>query len=158
MRHPRRGPRINVQARLISSIRRCDGNGCIIGFPWQPGPEDDTDRPVIVSLTEFKAYSFWSFPDIVRRGAQLQRGWYGLPGAVRVHLWADPLTRRTGSVSVWTDRRSLYRWVQLPLHRTIMHRYRTRGTLRSTLWESESPDRNSILVQAKRRIASGEFS
>jgi heme-degrading monooxygenase HmoA len=156
--NPRCGPRINVQARLVSSIRRCGGDGGIIWFPWQPGPEDDTDRPVIVSLTEFTAYSLWSFPDIVRRGTQLQLGWYGLPGAVRVHLWADPLTHRAGSVSVWADRRSLYRWVQLPLHRTIMHRYRTRGTVRSTLWESESPDRNSILVEAKRRVVSGEIS
>jgi hypothetical protein len=65
---------------------------------------------------------------------------------------------RAGSVSVWADRRSLYRWVQLPLHRTIMHRYRMRGTVRSTLWESESPDRNSILVEAKRRVVSGEIS
>ena len=39
-----------------------------------------------------------------------------------------------------------------------MRRYRTRGTVRSTLWESESPDRNSILVEAKRRVAGGEFS
>jgi len=147
-----------VPEALISSIRGCAGSGGPIWFPWQPGPEEDTDRPVLVSLTEFTMHSLRSLPGIARRGTQLQLGWYGLPGAVGVQLWADPLTRRTGSVSVWTDRRSLYRWVQLPLHQAIMRRYRTRGTVRSTLWEIETPNRSSILLQAKQRLASGDFS
>jgi hypothetical protein len=50
------------------------------------------------------------------------------------------------------------RWVQLPLHHAIMRRYRTRGTILSTLWESETPDRSAILLDAERRLAGDDFS
>jgi hypothetical protein len=127
----------------------CDG----IWFPWEPGPEHGTDGPVVVSFTEFTVHSISALPGIVRSGARLRLGWYGLPGAVGLYLWADPFGRRTGSVSVWTDRRSLVRWVRLPLHRKIISRYRTRGSVRSAMWESERLDLGAVRGQAKRVIA-----
>jgi hypothetical protein len=124
-----------------------------IWFPWEPGPEDGTDGPVVVSFTEFTMHSISALPGIVRSGARLRLGWYGLPGAVGLYLWADPFGRRTGSVSVWTDRRALARWVRLPLHRKIMSRYRSRGTVRSAVWENERLDLGAIRGRAKRMIA-----
>ncbi|MGH3587959.1 MAG: hypothetical protein ACRDQ0_16750 [Pseudonocardia sp.] len=117
---------------------------------WQVGPERDTGGPVIVSVTDFTAHSPLSLPGIARAGVRLGMGWYGLPGAVGLYLWTDPLRRRTGSVSVWTDKRSMRRWVGLPLHVEIMRRYRTRGALRSHLWERDVLDRRAIRAEANR--------
>jgi hypothetical protein len=57
-------------------------------------------RTVIVSLTDYRVYSLRSLPGIARAGTRWSLGWYGLPGAVGLFLWADPVHRRTGSVSV----------------------------------------------------------
>jgi hypothetical protein len=117
-------------------------------LPWIPGPAADTDGPVLVSLTDYTMDSLRSLPGIVRRGRRLGLGWYGLPGAVGMYLWADPLRRRTGSLSVWTDSDAMYRWVGLPLHVETMRRYRTRGSLRSVTWRPEQLDRSAILARA----------
>lgn len=117
-------------------------------FPWLPGPETTTDGPVLVSLTDYTMHSRRSLPGILRRGGRLGLGWYGLPGAIGLYLWADPLRGRTGSLSVWTDSDAMYRWVGLPLHVETMRHYRTRGTLRSTTWRSDDVDRRAILARA----------
>ncbi len=129
-----------------------------IWFPWQSGPEDRADGPVLVSLTDYTMRSLRSYPGIVRAGSHLALGWYGLPGAVGLFLWTDPLRRHTGSVSVWTDERQMRRWVGLPYHRQIMRRYRTRGSLMSTTWTAEPFDRTAVLAEAKRRLAAEEFA
>ena len=121
-----------------------------VWFPWLPGPEEGTVEPVVVSLTDFTMHSLRSLPGIVRAGRRLGLGWYGLPGAVGVRLWADPLSRTTGSLSVWTDHRAMRRWVGLPLHVETMRRYRTRGSLRSSTWHQEELDRATVLAEADR--------
>jgi hypothetical protein len=121
-----------------------------VWFRWQPGPEAATDGPVVVSLTAFTAHSLWSLPGIARRGRRLGLGWYAVPGAVGVHLWMDPLRRKAGSLSVWTDLRAMRRWVGLPLHVATMRRYRTRGSVSSTTWHGEGFDREAVLAEATR--------
>jgi heme-degrading monooxygenase HmoA len=141
----------------------CAPSSCARGagglwFPWEPGPEEETDQAVVVSLTEFTMHSLRSLPGIVRSGARLRSGWYGLPGAVGLYLWADPLTRSVGSVSVWTDQLALRRWVRLPLHQAIMRRYGPHGTLRSALWKDDAFDRHAIVAEARRRLAGGDYA
>jgi len=119
-----------------------------IWFPWQAGPVTNPDGPVLVSVTDYTMDSLRSLPGIVRRGARLGLGWYGLPGAFGMRLWADPFRRRTGSLSVWTGSDAMYRWVGLPLHVETMRHYRTRGSLRSTTWHTEHLDRRAILATA----------
>jgi len=53
---------------------------------------------------------------------------------------------------VWTDRAALRRWVGLPLHVTIMRRYRPLGTNRSALWDVEQFDRDAVRAEAERRL------
>ncbi|MBE8516748.1 hypothetical protein ILP97_04315 [Amycolatopsis sp. H6(2020)] len=123
-----------------------------IWFRWQPGPEHRTTGPVVVSLTDFRMHSLRSLPGIARAGTRLSLGWYGLPGAVGLFLWMDPVRRRAGSLSVWTDRAALRRWVGLPLHVTIMRRYRPLGTNRSALWDVEQFDRDAVRTEAEQRL------
>ena len=109
-----------------------------------------------MSLTDFTMHSLRSLPGIVRTGRRLGLGWYAVPGAVGVYLWADPMGRRTGSLSVWTDLRAMRRWVGLPLHVATMRRYRTRGSVRSTTWHDESFDREAALAEATRILDGGQ--
>ena len=127
-----------------------------VWFPWEPGPEAATAGPVVVSLTDFTMHSLRSLPGIARTGRRLGLGWYAVPGAVGVHLWTDPLRRRVGSLSVWTDLGAMRRWVGLPLHVATMRRYRTRGSVSSTTWHDESFDREAVVAEATRILHAGQ--
>jgi hypothetical protein len=120
------------------------------------GPEVKTDEPVIVSLTDFTMHSLRSLPGIAMAGRRLGLGWYAVSGAVGMYLWADPLRRRTGSLSVWTDLTAMRSWVGLPLHVATMRRYRTRGSVRSTTWHVEEIDRTAIVAKANRILDGGQ--
>ena len=127
-------------------------------FRWQPGPEHHTTGPVVVSLTDYRMHSLRSLPGIARAGTRLSLGWYELPGAVGLFLWMDPLRRRAGSLAVWTDRAALRRWAGLPLHVTIMRRYRPLGTNQSALWDVEHFTRDAARAEAERRLQSRDSS
>lgn len=109
---------------------------------------------MVLSLTDYtmhsrhSRHSLHSLPGIRRGGTRLGLGWYGLPGAVGLYLWADPLRRRTGSPAVWTDSAAMHRWIGLPLHVATMRHYGTRGSLRSSMGEPEQVDRRAILARA----------
>jgi hypothetical protein len=119
---------------------RITGRSTRIWFRWQPGPEHRTTGPVVVSLTDYRMHSLRSLPGIARAGTRLSLGWYELPGA--------------GSLAVWTDRAALRRWAGLPLHVTIMRRYRPLGTNQSALWDVEHFTRDAARAEAERRLQS----
>lgn len=123
-------------------------------LPWIAGPEEQADGPALVSLSEFKMHTLRDLPGIAWTGMRLRAGWYGLPGAVGLHLWMDLTQRSIGSLSVWTNAADLRRWIGLPLHTQVMRRYRSRGIARATQWTCEPFDRAAILVEAKRRLTS----
>jgi heme-degrading monooxygenase HmoA len=125
---------------------------------WAPGPEEAAAGPVVVSLTNFTMHTLRDLPGIWRAAIRLRRGWYGLPGAVGLYLWADAPSRQVGSVSVWTNEPDLHRWIGVPLHVAIMRRYRTRGFLRSAKWFSATVDRTAIRTEAARRLEAGDYS
>ncbi|MEV6879047.1 hypothetical protein [Amycolatopsis sp. NPDC051128] len=127
-------------------------------FRWQPGPEHRTTGPVVVTLTDYRMHSLRSLPGIAWAGTRLSLGWYGLSGAVGLYLWADPVRRRAGSLAVWTNRAALRRWVGLRPHVKIMRRYRTRGTVRSALWDAGQFDQDTVRAEAERRLESGDYS
>lgn len=128
-----------------------------VWLPWIAGPHEDTAGPVLVSLTEFKANAWRDLPGMGWIALGLRAGWYGLPGAVGLYLWADLPRQCVGSLSVWTDEANLQRWIRLPRHVQVMRRYQPRGTTRSTQWTRENFDRSAIYAEAKRRLASGEL-
>lgn len=127
-------------------------------LPWTAGPHEETAGPVLVSLTEFRPHAWRDLPRIALIASGLRAGWYGLPGAVGLYLWADLPRRCGGSLSVWTDPADLHRWIGLPRHVQVMRQYKPRATTRSTQWTSETFDRAAILAEAKQRLARGELS
>jgi hypothetical protein len=119
---------------------------------WAPGPAQGESGPVVVSFTDLR----WRARDgigMMLTGLRLRMGWYALPGAVGLWLWALPLERRSGSISIWTSEDDLRRFVALPAHVAIMRRYRDRGTLRSATWRAERFARGEVLARARRWIA-----
>ena len=101
-----------------------------VWLPWTAGPHEDTPGTVLVSLTEFRAHAWRDLPGMAWVALGLRAGWYGLPGAVGLYLWADIPRRCVGSLSVWTDAADLRRWIGLPRHVEVMRQYRPRGTAR----------------------------
>ncbi|WP_329126920.1 hypothetical protein [Streptomyces sp. NBC_01465] len=112
--------------------------------------------PLIVSVTDFTSDAYRDLPGIARHGFALRRHWPHLDGAVGMWLWAAPLARRCGSVSVWTERRALAAFVRLPEHVAIMDEYRDRGTTRSVIREYENFDAARIRRDAEAWLMSDD--
>jgi hypothetical protein len=72
-------------------------------------------------------------------------------------LWAEPLRKRSGAVSVWGSERDLMRFVRWPVHVEIMRRYRARGTLTSTHWDTERFVAHEVWREAVSHLAGGEI-
>ncbi|MEU6786515.1 hypothetical protein ABZ912_45595 [Nonomuraea angiospora] len=108
---------------------------------WTPGPEAGATGSVLVSVTDFKIGRLLDLPGVYHAGLTLRRAWPDLPGAVGMWLWTEPLAGRCGSVSIWQDEQALRKFVAWPDHVAIVRRYRGRGELRSTTWETTQPDR-----------------
>ncbi|WP_173139352.1 hypothetical protein [Kibdelosporangium persicum] len=114
---------------------------------WTSGPAGRSGE-VLVSVTDFTADHLRDMPGIHLAGTRLARLWPGLEGAVGHWLWAEPLRRRCGSVSLWQNGKALRAFVALPEHREIMRTYRNRGTLRSTTWTTRDPELPEVWSQA----------
>lgn len=102
--------------------------------PWQEGPEAHAPGQLMASVTEFTAHRHTQTVPIALSGLRLRRTWPRTPGAVGMWLWIDPWRKRSGSVSVWTDERSLHAFVGRPDHRRIVRAHRSRGSMRATTW------------------------
>ncbi|NRQ38376.1 hypothetical protein HII36_42090 [Nonomuraea sp. NN258] len=98
---------------------------------WYAGPAAAQPGPLVAALTDYRMDRLLDLPGIARRGLSLARLWPALDGAVGMWLWADPIARRVGSLSVWRTEDDLRAFVRVPEHVRIMREYRHRGTLRS---------------------------
>lgn len=121
----------------------------------EPGPALNPTGPVLVSATELTLHRRRDLVGVVSAGLRLRRGWYAMPGAVGLWLWASPLDGTSGALSVWTGEHDLRRFVGLPAHVEIMRRFRDRGTVRSTTWTADAFDARSTLSSMRRWISSG---
>ncbi|MBB5782683.1 hypothetical protein [Nonomuraea jabiensis] len=119
---------------------------------WTPGPAAGATGSVLVSVTDFRISRLRDLPGVYRAGLTLRRAWPGLPGAVGMWLWTEPLEGRCGSVSIWQDEQALRTFVAWPDHVAIVRRYRGRGELRSTTWTTTQPDPN-IWAEARSYLA-----
>ncbi|MFD8567709.1 hypothetical protein [Streptomyces sp. NPDC059639] len=107
----------------------------LLRAPWQPGPAaGETNGPLQVSVTEFTADGYPRSVGVAVNGLRLRRSWPGTEGAVGMWLWADPVRRRSGSVSAWTDARHLTAFVRRPDHARTVRAFRDHGTMRATAW------------------------
>ncbi|MGW5733896.1 MULTISPECIES: hypothetical protein [Streptomyces] len=107
---------------------------------WQAGPSAHASGPALVSVTEFTAHRHTDAVPIALSGLRLRRRWPETSGAVGMWLWIDPWHKRSGSVSVWTDERSLYAFVRRPDHVRIVRAHQNRGAMRATSWPVDRPD------------------
>jgi len=121
--------------------------------PWMPGPVDPNVSPIVVSVTEFLAHRRRELPAVAMKGLRLRTGWYAMPGAVGLWLWSLPVSSRGGSISVWSSQADLERFISLPRHVEIMQRYGTRGVVRSTMWQDDAFDPDSIIKRARAWIS-----
>jgi hypothetical protein len=119
---------------------------------WTEGPFPADDGPVFVSVTDFQIAQARDLPAVWAEGLRLRRAWPTMPGAVGMWLWAKPLRRRSGSVSIWRNEDDLLRFVRWPRHVAIMRRFRGAGELTSSTWLAESFDAAAIWRAARRRI------
>lgn len=121
--------------------------------PWMPGPHEPVEVPVVVSVTEFVSHHRSDLPTVMAKGMRMRMGWYAMPGAIGLWLWALPAALRGGSISVWDSEESLQRFVQLPHHVDIMRRYGPRGTVRSATWTMGRFEPDAILDRARNWIS-----
>ncbi|MGY0058149.1 hypothetical protein ACWY4P_16620 [Streptomyces sp. LZ34] len=117
---------------------------------WHPGPEADTEGPVLVSVTDFTFARRMDLPGIARAAVGLRRTWPTLDGAVGLWLWTAPRARRCGAVSVWTGEEALHGFVGRPDHVAIMRKYRARGEAKATTWIAPQFDESGIWREAYR--------
>jgi hypothetical protein len=98
----------------------------VIRRAWQPGPESGIDREVVVSATRFLYRRWRHMPLVWFHGWRLRRAWGRRPGAVGLFTGADLRRPITYSVSVWTSRDDLRRFLRAPDHVRLMRGFRSR--------------------------------
>ena len=106
------------------------------------------DDFVLVGVTDFTAHGYGQSVVVALAGMRLRRTWPSTPGAVGMWLFADPLRRRSGSVSVWADERGLKEFTGRPDHVRIVRAHRGRGELRSARREFEEFDPDAVWAYA----------
>ncbi|MFE0101985.1 hypothetical protein [Streptomyces sp. NPDC059009] len=122
----------------------------LLRSPWRPGPAHAASgTPVLVSVTDFTALGHGQAGAIALAGLRLRRTWARTPGAVGMWLWTDPRGKRSGSVSVWADERSLGDFVARPDHLRTVRAHRGRGTMRATSWTAERFDPQDVWAAAR---------
>ncbi|WP_330308006.1 MULTISPECIES: hypothetical protein [unclassified Streptomyces] len=128
----------------------------ILRSRWQPGPQGHFPAgPAVVSFTDFTADTFRQSWSVALAGLRLRGTWPDTPGAIGMWLWADPMRRRSGSVSVWADAVGLKEFVGRPDHVRIVRAHRGRGVLRSAGWETERFDAAEAWAHARHLINNG---
>jgi hypothetical protein len=120
---------------------------------WKAGPASMWDGAALVSLTDFTVFRARDLPGVWRTGLRLRRSWTRMEGAVGLWLWALPLERRGGSVSVWRSEEDLLRFVRWPVHLAVMRHYRDKGSLESASWDVERFVAAEVWAEARRRLA-----
>ena len=123
---------------------------------WTDGSSDADDRGVLVSLTDFQLAHARDLPRVWAQGFRLWRAWPSMPGAIGLWLWAKPLSKRSGSVSVWRSEEDLLRFVRWPRHVEIMRRYRGVGELTAAKWWADHFDADEIWSAAELHLIAGD--
>jgi hypothetical protein len=119
---------------------------------WTDGPFTADDGTVLVSVTDFHIARGRDLPVVWTEGLRLRRAWPAMTGAIGLWLWAKPLRKRSGSVSVWRSEDDLRRFVRWPRHVAIMRRYREAGELASWTWLAERFDAAEIWCAARQQL------
>jgi hypothetical protein len=68
-------------------------------------------------------------------------------------MWAKPLARRSGAVSVWQAEEDLRRFIEWPVHVEIMGKYRPVAKMSSVSWEVERFVAEEVWRQARNELS-----
>ncbi len=111
---------------------------------------------MLISVTDFRVSTALDMPSAYLAAMRLRRAWPDLEGAIGMWLWARPLQKRSGAVSVWQSEKDLHRFVRWPVHVAIMRHYRNAGELTSVSWDAEHFEGPEIWREAARMLSDGE--
>lgn len=107
---------------------------------WRSGPASASPGPFFISYTEFTPSHPADVVGIYIAARRLMAESAELEGAVGLTTYWRLRRWQGGSLSVWERPEALRGFVGLPFHVEIMRKYRTRGTVRSAGWWSDSFD------------------
>jgi hypothetical protein len=107
----------------------------------------------VVSLTDFTFARWRDLPGAWLVAMRLRRAWPRLPGAVALMLWVKPLSRRSGSISIWTSDADLRRFVSWRAHTAIVARYRGRMSGTHSTWLSYTAALDAAAAEGRRRVS-----
>jgi hypothetical protein len=124
----------------------------MLNVPWKAGGARPDRGQVLIAATEARFDRYRDLPGAALAALRLRRGWPTLDGAVALSLAADPLTRRTCSISVWQSEDHLLGFLRSTAHLRIVRRYRGRLHIRSATWSSVSFDPVQARGEAERRL------
>jgi hypothetical protein len=120
---------------------------------WKTGPAAGSAGPFLCSLTQFKPHHVRDLAAIWAAAERLSGELIEIEGACGVLTYFRPRHFFVGSLSAWTGKAALSRFVSLPYHREIMCRYRSRGLpLRSAKWWTEGLQVDAALAEGLRLL------
>lgn len=120
---------------------------------WQSGPAASSPGPFFISYTEFTPRHGADVVGIYLAARRLMAECAELEGAVGLLTYWRLGKWKGGSLSVWERPEALRSFIGLPFHIEIMHKYRARGSVRSTEWWSPSFDLAQGLADGQRAVA-----
>ncbi len=148
---PRQSPMTAGRTPRFASSRGAGGSDLTFAL-WTEGGPDASERPVLVSVTDFLVPGARDRVAAWAQAPGMRRLCASMPGALGFWLWVKPLRRRSGSVSVWRSEDDLRRFVAWPSHVEIMRRYRGAGEVTATTWWASHFDAAQIWAAAQRRL------
>lgn len=117
-------------------------------MPWKPGPRDNIEGSVFVSVTDFLATTDEDVQLVYELGLELGETWPVMQGAVGVWLWGRPTELRGGSISVWEAEQDMRRFVRWPVHARIMRNWRGRVGVATDSWQADEFEAHEVLTRA----------
>jgi len=91
---------------------------------------------MLVSVTVFDVQRFRDIPSMILAAMGLLARWRRVDGSVSISLFARPLRRQFGALSLWEGERDLQRFLSSPPHVAVVRRFRTRMSGRSESWSA----------------------
>lgn len=122
---------------------------------WRSGPAAQDEGPFMISVTQYIPKRIADLPDIWRASESLGDQLAKIDGAVGIMTYMQPGRRHIGSISIWADDKGLAKFMSLPYHVEIMHKYRPRGLpIRSAKWWSDEFRIGTALIEGLQMLDS----
>lgn len=126
----------------------------IVRNSWKPGPAAGSPGPFVISATAFTYRRYRDLPAVWYHGLRLRRGWGRRAGAVGLATGAHALRPVTFTLSVWTSREALRRFLGSPEHARLVRGFKRRqAAAAAVVWEAERFSLDAAWREGLRRLA-----